>query len=325
MDTAATNQDLAARLEAMSGQIAWLVDQQKKRDELFTELTPILREVMATATSKLDAVEKRGWFAFGREAAAVAERVLDHYSADDVRALGDAIVAILDTVRSLTQPDVLAIVGEASLALEHPDQAEPVGLMGMMRASRQGDVRKGMAVFLELLRHVGRASEKLAEKGGAKPDSKARLAAALGPRRSKSAPALGPATPPPSPVAPPVAKTERSAAPSCAVPSEKAPKVATVKDGVAYTADGHLADAAQWTRNLALAIAESQGVALDEPRWKLIECARAEFDKTKTAANIRRLTQISGLSTRDIYALFPKAPARTVARIAGTPKPAGCI
>jgi tRNA 2-thiouridine synthesizing protein E len=31
------------------------------------------------------------------------------------------------------------------------------------------------------------------------------------------------------------------------------------------------------------------------------------------------------VSTKELYALFPKAPARTVAKIAGTPKPAGCL
>jgi tRNA 2-thiouridine synthesizing protein E len=66
-------------------------------------------------------------------------------------------------------------------------------------------------------------------------------------------------------------------------------------------------------------------VPLTPERWKLIDVARAEFDEKKVAANIRRLTQISGLSTKDIFTLFPKAPGRTIARIAGTPKPAGCI
>ena len=40
---------------------------------------------------------------------------------------------------------------------------------------------------------------------------------------------------------------------------------------------------------------------------------------------LRRLTQGTELATKDLYALFPKAPARTVAKIAGIPKPVGCI
>jgi dissimilatory sulfite reductase related protein len=41
--------------------------------------------------------------------------------------------------------------------------------------------------------------------------------------------------------------------------------------------------------------------------------------------NIRRITLELGVSTKDVYALFPKAPARTIAKIAGIPKPAGCL
>ncbi len=317
MIATANNQDLAARLDAMSAQIEWLVEQQRKRDELFGEMTPILREVMATATERLDAVEKRGWFAFARELSTVAERVLDHYTAEDVRALGGAIVTILDTVRALTRPEVLSIVGEASEALTQPERAEPIGLMGMMRASKQPDVQKGMAVLLSLLRNVGRASRALSD--GDRGDAKARLAAVIGPRRKPRPQVAERALPSHAPAA------AMAAGPACCTPASKPAEVATVVDGVSFTADGHLADPTQWTRPLAERIAAGQGVTLDEARWKLIECARGEFEKTNVAANIRRLTQLSGLSTRDIYELFPKAPGRTVARIAGTPKPAGCI
>lgn len=64
---------------------------------------------------------------------------------------------------------------------------------------------------------------------------------------------------------------------------------------------------------------------MDEARWAVVRFARADFEATKTSPNIRRLTQGTNLATRDLYALFPKAPARTVAKIAGIPKPAGCI
>ena len=79
------------------------------------------------------------------------------------------------------------------------------------------------------------------------------------------------------------------------------------------------------TRALAVTIAAAQGVTLDEARWKVVDFARAEFEKAGVSPNVRRITQGAALSTKDLYALFPKAPARTVARIAGIPKPAGCI
>jgi sulfur relay (sulfurtransferase) DsrC/TusE family protein len=34
---------------------------------------------------------------------------------------------------------------------------------------------------------------------------------------------------------------------------------------------------------------------------------------------------VASVATKDLYALFPKAPGRTIAKIAGLPKPAGCL
>jgi TusE/DsrC/DsvC family sulfur relay protein len=275
------------KLEKLEAQMAWLVEREQKKQELLEELTPVLREVLATTTGKLDEFEKRGWFAFVRELARVGERVLDHYSAEDVRALGDAIITILDTVRAMTQPDVLAIVEEAAESLRHADQAKPIGMVGMVRASRSKDVRKGMAVLMSLLGHVGRAAQKIAPP---KDDRRERLAKMLGPKRKPEPKRL---------------------------PAPAAPVVAPVAPAVE--------ESSEWTRELAQQRAAEAGITLSPEHWNVIDAARAEFEKNKAAANIRRLTQITGLGTRELYALFPKAPGRTIARIAGTPKPAGCI
>ena len=103
------------------------------------------------------------------------------------------------------------------------------------------------------------------------------------------------------------------------------PPVAATIEGVGFAADGSLVDPKVWTRELALKIAAVEGVTLAPPHWKVVDFARTDFAATGASPNIRRLTQSTGLSTKELYALFPKAPARTTARIAGLPKPAGCI
>lgn len=300
---------LAAKIDALTAQVAYLVERQKKQEELLAEAMPILKEVMATATTTLDGLDKKGYFAFGREAVKVGQRIVESYSADDVQKFGDAIVSILDTVRSLTQPEVLAVMSEAGKVLENTDKVQPLGLVGMVRSTSNEEVQKGMAVMLEVLRHVGRASKGFSERQRpALPADtrKAKLAEALGPRRKK-----------------PV--TDRpAAAPACAVPRAPQP-VATVIDGIAFTADGHLADPKAWSPELGRTIAAAQGVELTHTHWQIVELARHDFEETGVSPNIRRLTQTSSMTTKDLYTLFPKAPARTIARIAGLPKPAGCL
>jgi tRNA 2-thiouridine synthesizing protein E len=52
---------------------------------------------------------------------------------------------------------------------------------------------------------------------------------------------------------------------------------------------------------------------------------RAEYDAKGAAPTVRVLGKTSGVSVKELYELFPKGPAKVAARIAGVPKPHGCI
>jgi TusE/DsrC/DsvC family sulfur relay protein len=319
---------IAHRLDALQDQMAYLVQRQKRQEELFADMTPILKDVLGKATERFEDLEKDGAIAFAKELAVVTRKVVQGYSPEDVRQFGDAVVKILDTVRALTQPEVLVIANEASAVLAQADQAEPIGIMGMVRASRNDDVQKGMAVMMEVLKHVGRGAKALSEKRQATSeadDRKARLAKKLGPSRKK---VLG-VERAPAAVREQMRAEAKDLGPPvvCATPAPSAEdrQAAAVLDGVAFNKDGHLVDPKQWTRDLAVSIAEAQGTPLDQGRWKVVEFARADFEEHGVAPNVRRITMGTGLATKDLYTMFPKAPARTVAKIAGIPKPAGCI
>jgi tRNA 2-thiouridine synthesizing protein E len=297
------NADLAAleqRVRELTVQVAALVERQRARDELFEEMRPVMKAVMATATDELQRIEDKGYFTFLREGARVVDRIVESYGEDDVRQLGDNIVRIMDTVRALTQPQVLAVAREASEAIDEADKLEPTGLFGMVRATRDADVQLGMAVFLDILRHVGRGVKEMSSAGTAeRKPLPARAAAAL------PAPQARPPRPAPKqPAAPPP----------------------VVIDGVAFDAGGYMIDASQWSPELAVALAASLGISeLGERHWQALNAARQDFLERSQSPNVRRLSAVSGLAVKELYALFPKAPGMTVARIAGCPKPVGCI
>lgn len=314
-----TDQDLAPilqRLDTMLARVEYLAERQRKQEELLAELTPIGRVALAAGIEKLDALDRQGYFAFGKELIEIGKKIVDGFSPGDVHQLGDAIVQILESVKAITQPAVLAVAADAASAVDDAADVKPLGIFGMVKATRNDDVQKGMAVMLEVLRRVGHGANAAAGKRAALADKKSKLASILGPRRSNKL--LG---------------TERKALaagaktndpPACAAPAKPQPTAAVI-DGVAYTADGHLADASQWTRSLAEALAELQGVAMTQAHWTIVDAARADHATTGTSPNIRRLTQIASVTTKDLYTLFPKAPGRTIAKIAGLPKPAGCL
>jgi len=91
-------------------------------------------------------------------------------------------------------------------------------------------------------------------------------------------------------------------------------------------ADGHLANRTDWTEDMAREIAAQEGIPeLTSQHWAVINFMRTVFEKEGDAPSIRRLTKESGVDTKTLYQLFPKGPAKRAAKIAGLPKPKGCI
>ena len=95
---------------------------------------------------------------------------------------------------------------------------------------------------------------------------------------------------------------------------------------VELDADGHLAKLNDWNEALAGAIALEEGIAaLTDRHWLVLNFMRQEFMAKGDAPSIRKLTKESGVDTKELYELFPKGPAKKAAKIAGLPKPKGCI
>jgi TusE/DsrC/DsvC family sulfur relay protein len=95
---------------------------------------------------------------------------------------------------------------------------------------------------------------------------------------------------------------------------------------IARDPEGFLADPADWSRELADEIARENGIAELTPRhWQVVEFMRDRFLTTGTAPTIRSLGKESGVPVKELYQLFPKGPAKLAAKIAGIPKPRGCI
>ena len=104
----------------------------------------------------------------------------------------------------------------------------------------------------------------------------------------------------------------------------------TVKvfDGTEVTLDdeGFFADPEQWREDMAPQIAQDVGVgALTQEHWRVVKFMRHEYAAKGTGPSVRALSKTSGVSIKELYQLFPKGPAKLAAKIAGIPKPRGCI
>jgi len=90
--------------------------------------------------------------------------------------------------------------------------------------------------------------------------------------------------------------------------------------------EGFFTDATQWTEAMAPELARAEGIdELTEAHWTVIRFMRQEYFEKGTGPTVRMLGKTSGVSVKELYQLFPKGPAKIAARIAGIPKPRGCI
>ena len=292
------------RLDAIERKLDLALEQQRAVSELLEVLAPVAKEMMGVATVRLEELEKKGYFAAGKEALRIVDTVVTTYGEDDLRALGDNIVAILDTVRNITQPDVLAVANDATEAIHDADGIAPLGRMGLWKSTGDEDVRRGLTLFVEVFRRIGEAHHLVTEG-----------------RRSVASPA-----PAPKPTHERIRDERPGLAPALEAPVLAAAERATTSwEGATFYEDGFLVDPNSWTRELGTKIAAGLGIALGEAHWKVLEWARADFLDRGASPNVRRVASGSGAGTSQLYALFPKTPGKSIAMIAGIPKPVGCI
>jgi TusE/DsrC/DsvC family sulfur relay protein len=91
-------------------------------------------------------------------------------------------------------------------------------------------------------------------------------------------------------------------------------------------AEGFFLKPEQWTREMADEIARANGIEqLTDRHWQVIDFMRTTYLETGSAPTIRALGKVSGVPIKELYQLFPKGPAKLAAKIAGIPKPRGCI
>jgi len=90
--------------------------------------------------------------------------------------------------------------------------------------------------------------------------------------------------------------------------------------------EGFFENPDEWTEEMAPEIAKAEGIdELTEAHWQIIKFMRTEQAEKGTGPTVRALGKTSGVSVKELYKLFPKGPAKVAAKIAGIPKPRGCI
>jgi TusE/DsrC/DsvC family sulfur relay protein len=96
--------------------------------------------------------------------------------------------------------------------------------------------------------------------------------------------------------------------------------------------DGFLLDPEAWDEDVAGCFAHAEGLELTSEHWEVVNCLREYFRLYQMAPQIKVLVKELGRklgpdkgSIKYLYDLFPGGPAKQACRIAGLPRPTGCV
>lgn len=90
--------------------------------------------------------------------------------------------------------------------------------------------------------------------------------------------------------------------------------------------DGFLQQPEIWDEEVARLIARHDGIEdMNEKHWAIVKIIRKNWEEKGMAPMVRTICQETGVRLREIYELFPLGPARGACRVAGLPKPDGCV
>ena len=90
--------------------------------------------------------------------------------------------------------------------------------------------------------------------------------------------------------------------------------------------DGFIQEPDKWNKEMAEDLAKTEeAYPMNEDHWKLVNYLRNYFLEFGIAPPVRMLTKQTGLDLKTIYKLFPGGPAKGACKIAGLPKPTGCV
>lgn len=132
------------------------IEQLESFRDFFNDAAPLARETFIDFMNTLDEFDRKGYFAFAKELGNVADNVVTSFSKEDVKALGDNVVTILNTVKSMTQPDMLHAVNNALNVYKKLDMEvkDDVSLFALLKELNTPEARKGMAFAIRFLKSL---------------------------------------------------------------------------------------------------------------------------------------------------------------------------
>jgi uncharacterized protein YjgD (DUF1641 family) len=148
--------NLFFRLLRNAGTLNEMLQAAESMMDLANDMGPVLRQIGLDGIKKMHDLEQKGYFEYLQAITKIADNIVTHFSAEDVKLLADNVVTILETVKNMTQPEMLQAMNNAVSVYQkmNVDQVEEYSLWKAFRELRSPEMRRGIGFIMTFLKNI---------------------------------------------------------------------------------------------------------------------------------------------------------------------------
>ena len=141
--------------------LAKFLEQLENVHDFLEDFGPISKSLSKDLMNKLDEFDRKGYFEFMKEAQEILDNIVTSFTVDDVKALSDNIVTILNTVKNLTQPDMLTAINNAVNVYKKLDIEikEDISLLKLIKELNTPETKKALFYSIQFLKKLSTMNE----------------------------------------------------------------------------------------------------------------------------------------------------------------------
>lgn len=135
-----------------------LFDAIESANDFIKDAGPIAQDAGLAVINYFHEFEQKGYFEFIRESGKIIDKIVTTYSKEDIRLLADNVVTILDTVKNMTQPEMLRAMNNAVSIYQHMDMDDipEYSMWKAMKELRSPELRKGIGFMITFLKNLSK-------------------------------------------------------------------------------------------------------------------------------------------------------------------------
>ena len=134
-------------------------------NDLAKDVSPVLHQMGLDGINMMHEFEQKGYVDFMRESMKIFDNIVTHFSIDDVKLLADNAVTILETIKTLTQPEMLKAINSGLVVYKSIDVrgVPEYSLFKAMREMNSKEMRRGIGFMITFLKNIARETDKSAD------------------------------------------------------------------------------------------------------------------------------------------------------------------